>query len=157
MAHYYNQLNQYGEIVARKVRLLPTTSPLPQGHTWVKWEPELDEVKQNKRGKINASRTRQCTESVLVEVNGVSYNWQADERSQQLILASITLAVVGVVAPPPVWRTADNIDVSITLTDLQNIAKAMFTQTNLAFAKSWTLKAMLDQATSVSEVEGIQW
>lgn len=157
MAHYYNQLDESGTIVARKVRLLPTTSPIPQGHTWVPWTPELDEVKQSKRGKINSDRTSQCTEPVAVTVNGTSYNWQADERSQQLILASITLAVVGVVAPPPIWRTADNIDVSVTLTDLQNIARAMFMQTNQAFAKSWLLKSMVEQATSVPEVEQVQW
>ena len=157
MAFYYDEVNEEGEIVARKVRLLPTTPPLTPGHRWVPWEPTLGEEKQIKRERINRDRTYQCVATIAAEVNGVSYNWQADERSQQMILASIVLASVGVVDVPAVWRTEDNINVPVTLQDLKNIARAMFLQTNNAFLKSWTLKAMLEQATSISEVESIQW
>lgn len=157
MAFYYNEINAEGEIVAHKVRLLPTTPPLTPGHQWVPWEPTLGEEKQIKKEKINRDRVYQCIYSITAEVNGISYNWQADERSQQMILASIVLASVGVVDVPTVWRTEDNINVQVTLQDLKNIAKAMFLQTNNAFLKSWTLKAMLEQATSILELEQVQW
>ena len=157
MAFYYDHIDELGSIVERNVRLLPTTKALPIGHKWIKHVHSLEEVKPKKREKIHIDRNKQLTTSVPVSVNGTSYLWQADEKSQQLILATIVLAVTGIQAPPPTWRTEDNQDVPITLVDIQNIARAMAIQTGQSFIKSWTLKAILDRVTTVEEVEAIQW
>lgn len=90
-------------------------------------------------------------------VTALGTEWQADALSQNLIGQAITLAQAGLL-PPPVWRDAANNDVAITsVFDLLQIAGAMAAATQAAYAKSWRLKAEIDAATTLAQVEAVQW
>jgi len=102
--------------------------------------------------------------NVDATIGGISHSWQADASSLALLNGAVSLAQAGG-ALPPVWRTADNINVTIaTLADLVAIADAISTQTNNAYAKSWTLKGQIDavtitttEADAIAQVEAVVW
>jgi hypothetical protein len=51
----------------------------------------------------------------------------------------------------------DNQDISVDIDYIKGIARAIITQTQDAYTKSWTLKALVDSATTSDEVRSIHW
>lgn len=117
--------------------------------------PTLGELKVAKRSQIDTWRDAACVVNVSNAVGGITYWWQADARSQGLISNVITLADSSVRPAPPIWRTADNINVPITLTDIKNIAAVIANQTDLAYVHSWALKAQANAATTEDQLNAI--
>ena len=113
----------------------------------------LAEVKAAKLAQLEQARDAETVK----DVSALGTTWQADERSQKLLSAAITLATVG--APlPPVWRDADNNDLTITeIAQLVAIAGAMAVQTQAAYTKSWALKAQVNSASTSAEVDAVVW
>lgn len=106
-------------------------------------------LKDAKKLRINAERDAQCTADVVV----FGRRWQADKRSQELLIQAISLAQAGLPLPP-VWRDADNHDMPVTaLSDLLAIAGAIAQQVQTAYVQAWTRKAAVDVATTAEEVE----
>ena len=95
--------------------------------------------------------------NVTVDVNGAAHPWQIDPISSQLILSAATNNKVFGFPLPPTWRTADNIDVPIGINDLAAIIAAGAIQTQMAYAKSWALKAQVAAASSQAELDAIVW
>jgi hypothetical protein len=131
----------------------------PDTHEWngtavvAKPGPSLDELKASRRPLIDRARNAAC----YADVPALGHTWQADARSQDLLSNAIRRAHAGKPLPP-VWRTADNVDMPIeSLADLEAIEDAIAAQTLAAYQQSWSLKAQLDVATTPEEVEAIQW
>lgn len=115
--------------------------------------PNVARVKAAKFAEIEASRDA----AVAANATALGYQWQADDRSVKLLNGAITLGAQG--APlPAVWRTADNINMPVSsLADLLAIAGAIAAQTQTAYARSWVLKAAVESATTIQQVEAITW
>lgn len=149
MQQLYDELNTVGEVV-QTLRLIPGLS-LPEGHTWVPHQPTILEVKQAVLAQILQNREAQCQQPTLA----LGQLWQADTRSQSLLSQAILLAQIQVAPVPPTWRTLDNVDVSVTLDNLKAIALAIATQTQVAYSRSWDLKALVAAATTIEELNAI--
>lgn len=106
---------------------------------------------------IEAARDAARYANATALVGGVPHVWQADQKSVELLNGAITLAQSGLPLPPS-WRSFDNVDVPITmLADLLAIAGAIAVQTQAAYSKSWTLKAQIAAATTVTAVQSVMW
>jgi len=109
--------------------------------------------KDIKKLQINQMRDTVC----YAPVQALGHTWQADMRSQDLLNKAISLASLGLPLPT-VWRDADNVGMPITsIADLLAIAGAIALQTQAAYELSWSLKAQVDAATNLEEVEMVQW
>jgi hypothetical protein len=113
----------------------------------------LVRARKAKVEQINAERAVRCTFDVAAH----GRLWQADMMSQDLLSKAINLAMVG--APlPTVWRDVNNNDMPITeLSQLAQIAGAMAQQTETVYHRSWEMKAAVNAATSVEEINEIAW
>lgn len=90
-------------------------------------------------------------ESLRQNVSAHGRSWQTDRRSRELLSSVITLAGAGVPLPP-VWRDAANNNMVIeSLSDLVTIAAAMAEATQVAYTKSWQLKAYVHSLPNVEE------
>lgn len=103
--------------------------------------------------KIEAWRDQACVANVTAH----GRPWQADKTSQALLGQAIALAQAGLPLPA-VWRDANNNNMPITsLADLLAIAGAIAAQVQAAYVRSWQLKAQVEAATTVEELDAIQW
>jgi len=112
--------------------------------------PSLESLKTAKHAQIELERDAACYANVTVN----DYAWQADSRSQSLMATAILLAQAGVYTPR-VWRTADNVDVTVTLQDLVMIAGSIAAQTQAAYAASWRRRRRVSAATTAEEVAAV--
>lgn len=113
--------------------------------------PDFARLAAEKKTAITRARDVACA----TNVTALGHTWQADTRSYTLLVQAITLAHAGLPLPP-VWRTADNVDVPIvSLADLLAIAGAVATQVQAAYSKSWMLKGKVDVAVSANDVAAI--
>ena len=110
-----------------------------------------------KRAQIEQWRDEARYADVTVEVYGSPHPWQIDPISSQLILSAATNNKVFGFPLPPTWRTADNIDVPISINDLAAIIAAGAIQTQMAYAKSWALKAQVAAASTQADLDAIVW
>lgn len=110
----------------------------------------LTTLKREKHVTIERERDAACYADITV--NG--HAWQADPRSQSLMATAVLLAQAGVYTPS-VWRTADNVDVPVTLQALVLIAGSIAAQTQAAYAASWARKQALEAATTAEEVAAV--
>ena len=152
----YDELDATGAVVRSAITLGPYDS-LPDGHQWVPHAVGLDEARAAMRSQIETWRDAACEANVAVPVGGVAYQWQADARSQQLLGTAVSLSAAGAIPAPAVWRSATNVDVTVTLADLKTIAATIAWQTNQAYGHSWALKAALDAATTPEAIAAIVW
>jgi hypothetical protein len=97
---------------------------------------------------------------ITVSVGGVVHQWQVNKDSIDLITGAIDMVTQTIASCPPTWRTSDNVDVPITITDLKVIAGAAAVQTQAAFSHSWVLKAALSTAVKnqdIAAIKAIMW
>lgn len=88
------------------------------------------------------------------DITTLGHTWQADAATQQTLASAILLAQAGVYTPS-IWRDRDNVNVTVTLTDLVTLAGVMAAQTKAAYDRSWERKAALAAATTPEEVEAV--
>lgn len=117
----------------------------------------FDELKLIKNSEIDAWRGIARYGNVATTIDGIEYTWQADRVSQELLSDAISFAVLGVQDAPPQWRSLDNVDVVVSLENLKEIASAMAQQTSQAYYHSWELKALVNAAINLEELEAITW
>jgi len=113
----------------------------------------LTGAKAQKKSLIDQERASVCQK----DVEAVGHTWQADWTSQDLLNKAIMLA--GNSLPlPVVWRDVANVDLPITsIGQLLEIAGAIGQQTQTAYGTSWILKAQVDAATTIEELNAIVW
>lgn len=129
---------------------------LPQGCTIIPWgefqeinNPKtLEQAKFEKIQEIELKRDFQCVQ----DVQALNRTWQADGRSQSLLGHTITLSQAGLPLPY-IWRDSSNNNMPITsINELLAIAGAMALQTQTAYSTSWISKQLVDNATTIQEV-----
>ena len=152
----YNELDAGGTVVRSRFVLGPH-DVLAEGHTWVEYAPSLSDVQTQQKQLIEGWRDAACVAPVTVAVNGTSYQFQSDERSQSLLSNSLLLVSLSIAPAPSTWRTLDNQDIAVTLADLHSIATAMATNAATAYPHSWDLKAQVDAAPTIEQVQSITW
>ncbi len=114
----------------------------------------LEDAKAAKKAAIE-------TERDIRKFGNVTYDaieYEADAWTITMIqqLLADARATDGASLPTtPFWRTADNSMVTLTLQDLEGLNQAIQHNVNSTYGWSWTLKAMLDAATTVAEVDAI--
>lgn len=107
--------------------------------------------KLQKKERIESVRDRLR----YADVSAIGHLWQADENSQLLLLKAIVTGQAGL-GLPPVWRSANNVDVEITsINQLLAIAGAMAVQTQVSYTWSWTKKAALLAAANETELSQV--
>ena len=88
-------------------------------------------------------------------VTAIGYQWQADARSQSLLSSAVSLTVAGAVPCPTVWRSLDNVDVTVNLDSIKTIAAAMAYATQVAYHHSWDLKQQIMDEQTPEEVAAL--
>lgn len=84
--------------------------------------------------------------------------YQADEQSVYNLQASLAGCQASGETPTGFfWVAADNTQVPFTYADLQGLAAAIFAQASAAFGKLQTLKAQVNEATTVQSVQSVTW
>ena len=115
----------------------------------------IDQVKSTKILEINSKRD-DTRNALIVEYNGNIFD--ADPVSQNNLIGTVSAITAGLpVADPTVWRTADNINVNMSHTDLVALGGTLLTTIEQLYEKSWTLKGQVESATTIEEVELISW
>jgi hypothetical protein len=111
----------------------------------------LEDAKLEKLASITEDRDL----SLQSNVTAIGNTWQADSNSKNLLADAILMAsVTGVL--PPIWRTSDNKNIAITdISQLISIATAIATNVQNSYSTSWTRKQLLEEATTLEEVESI--
>lgn len=126
---------------------------------------EADEIrcpfaqkKSAKKSEIERLRDVAVTADVSVIIRGVEYAFQSDPRSQALLQGELLSVVSGISSAQSVlWRSSDNVDVSVDSEGLRLIGAAMRNQTSAAYERSWALKAQVDAAENDADLDAIQW
>lgn len=89
-------------------------------------------------------------------------SWDADEATSNRIANALSMVreaqAQGIPTPPAIpWRTADNKDRILTIAELTAMGAAVFQAQQVVWAKQAALKNAIEAATTVEEVEGVQW
>lgn len=115
----------------------------------------IDELKEQKRIEINQARD-QARKTEGAEYDGDIFD--VDETSQSNILAQMKVAELLQDAKQTyVYRSKTNTDHLLTVSELQELGLSIAQKVNEIYAKSWTLKAEVDKATTAEQIEAIKW
>lgn len=116
------------------------------------WEVSLAKAKVQKAQDINAARAAALDSGVL----HAGHQWDSDESSRANIIGTVAACTAGIALPQGfTWRTADNQDVPMGAEDLVGLGAAMLQHVNTCYQQSWRLKAAVDAASTVAELEAI--
>lgn len=116
-------------------------------------KPSLDEVKQAKLVELKTMRDNLEVESI--EYNGNYFDY--DEKARDRINAAIiSLELLGSEATLS-WTTADNNEAMVTANDLKMVIANVAIRSNELHVKYRTLREQVDEATTVEEVNAINW
>ena len=111
---------------------------------------ELQIVKQN---KISEFKRLRDTEELSPITYG-DYRWDFDEKAQMRINGAITVLGNDTIT----WTSADNEEIkNVTADDLRGVVGATALRSNALHIKYRDLKAKVEEATTVEEVEQIKW
>ena len=122
-------------------------------------EDYLSEYKEEKKASINVDRL------AAIE-SGISYNgyeWDSTLVSQSNLTGVVSALQAGIITPASgtgtviVWRNMDNQDIDMSQEDIFGLSAAMLSRVDTCYKKSWSLKAQVDAATTVSGVDAIVW
>ena len=115
--------------------------------------PTLDEIKQAKIVELKSMRD--SLEVKPIEYNGNLFDY--DEKARDRINAAIiSLELLGSEATLS-WTTADNNEAIVTADDLKMVIANVAIRSNELHVKYRTLREQVDEATTVEEVNAINW
>lgn len=118
-------------------------------------KPSLEELKEAKRAEINQAR-EEARKTEGAEYDGDIFD--VDEVSQSNILAQIKVAeLLKSTEATYTYRSKTNKDHLLTVAELQQLGLMIAQKVNEIYARSWKLKALVDEATTPEEVEAITW
>jgi hypothetical protein len=138
MAFYYDQLDENGNIVLSKVRLLPTTS-LPDGHRWVEHTPDLQYRRTLVKQKIKEIRDHKLSSGGF-KVGDKWFHSDPHSRTQQ-----IALTMLGSNLPNNIdWKTMDKSMIRLTPEIVGQLFSSAVNQDNSIFTKAEALMAQID-------------
>lgn len=111
----------------------------------------LASARPAKIAELKAERDSREVEPITYNGNSYDYDDKARERINAAIIA---LDVQGADASIN-WTAADNQDVKVTADDLRCVIASVANRSNILHIKYRKAKAMVEQATTVAEVESI--
>ncbi|MBQ5345317.1 MAG: DUF4376 domain-containing protein [Acidaminococcaceae bacterium] len=114
--------------------------------------PALEEAKKFKVQELKTIRNTKELEPVVY--NGHRFDFDKDSIDR-LHAATITMTIKKVTTIN--WTSADHEEIPMTVDDLQGVIAAGGMRSNELHGIYRTLKAQVEGATSVEEVEAIQW
>jgi hypothetical protein len=116
--------------------------------------PPLTSIKEAKKVQINAWRKQAIDAGVAF--NGVMFD--SDDISRANLTGVVAAANAGIPLPEGfTWRSADNQDIPMDLAALVGLAGTMLAHVNFQYAKSWTLKGVVDAAADAAAVDAVTW
>jgi hypothetical protein len=133
-------------------------SPMWNGTQWVegKTTEELIEIKKNiKNIQLTDACNSEIVSGFLSASTGYTFEFEVHDQSnftQQsvLLLNDPTIATVS-------WKTANNGIQTLTRDQFFTVVKESEQHKRANIGKLWQLKALVEQATTIEEVEGINW
>ena len=118
------------------------------------WVANLERVRSTKLAALDAAYAG----AIQQPVTYMNTSFDADSASQDTVNKVLAaLAPSGAVPVGFYWVDANNAQIPMTLSDLQGLANAMFTQGWAAFQHLQDLKAQVRDATTVAQVEAVVW
>ena len=139
-----------GEIVSAPQQPSPLHTFDKQSFSWVL---NLDLAKQQARAKINAARD-------AAEVAGFTAygkTFDSDKTSQQRILIAANTAQVVGSSFTIDWTCADNSVITLDYAQMLGLPVIMAQAGNALHQKARTLKAQIDAATTLEEINAVVW
>lgn len=117
--------------------------------------PTLEEIKTAKITELKAERDSKEVEPITYNGNSYDYDSKARERINAAIIALDVQSAKAKATASIDWTTADNQDVKVTADDLRCVIASVANRSNILHIKYRKAKAMVEQATTVAEVEAI--
>lgn len=126
---------------------------------WARAGTAIERIKRQAENSITAARNAALA-VLSADWNGDT--WDADEATSNRIANALSMVreaqAQGIPTPPAIpWRTADNKDRILTIAELTAMGAAVFQAQQVVWAKQAALKNAIEAATTVEEVEGVQW
>ena len=115
----------------------------------------LAAAKQAKLAELKAERDAREVEPITYNGNSYDYDDKARERINAAIIALDVQTAQAKATVSIDWTTADNQDVKVTADDLRCVIASVANRSNILHIKYRKAKAMVEQATTVAEVEAI--
>lgn len=139
-----------------------TTEERPsEYHSWngSKWtltkqakEQQLNDAKRAKCEQVNQWRGQ----ARYADIDYDNAKFQADDNSQQLITSSVALFTASGGTPEGfVWLDANNVPHQFSLADLVGLGATIANRTSTLYAQSWAIKASIEQAQTLDDLESI--
>jgi hypothetical protein len=148
MAFYYNHLDENGNLVEEKVRLLPTSPALPAGHSWTPYVPSLELRKQQIKQQIMQIRDTKLANGGF-KVGDKWFHSDTFSRTQQL-----ALTMLGNNLPNNIdWKTMDKSKIRLTPQVVQQLFGSAVTQDNSIFSYAETLTEAVMAAEDPSTID----
>lgn len=115
---------------------------------------KLAQAKEAKRQQI----TRDCQAAIDSGFFYDGHKYDSDQRSQTNIIGTANAVGAGIPLPDGfAWRTADNDDVPMDGPGVIALGAALLGHVNEQYARSWQLKALVDDAETTAALEAINW
>ena len=119
----------------------------------------LEELKASKLNEITNARTNELNQLTCEWGNDT---WDARETDSTRVTNVLTMIEqaqkINIPTPPTVdWRTYDDQDRTLTVTELIQLAASMFMQQQIVWAKQANLKNQVLAATTEEEINQINW
>ena len=115
----------------------------------------LAAAKPAKIAELKAERDAREVEPISYNGNSYDYDNKARERINAAIIALDVQTAQAKATASIDWTTADNQDVKVTADDLRCVIASVANRSNILHIKYRKAKAMVEQATTVAEVEAI--
>lgn len=114
----------------------------------------LQEAKDARTEYVNSERDKAINGGVAYGGN----NYDTDSRSRENLTGVHTGVNDGYTLPVGfVWRTSDNVNVAFTKVEINGLAYVILDHVNVQYGTSWALKASIESATTVHEVNAVVW
>lgn len=147
-------------IWAEKQYVNSNLQDIPQPESPAPYTPTLDEVKTQKRNEINRGKTRDEAETPFIYLEKqFDFDSLSRERLNVAIQLAQSLKIAGAAGTQKVtdWKLYDNTMFEFTVDALCSMPQAFAQRSAELHQKAWTLKAQVESATTVEEVNAINW
>lgn len=129
-------------------------------HSWTAeahaWELDLDRARAAKWAEVKSQRD--AREFGLFSWDG--HVFDGDQQSQSRINQAALGAYAALTADQPwsiEWTLADNASITLTAADMVAVAQALGANINAAHADARLMRAAIESATTVAQLEAVDW
>ena len=117
-------------------------------------EDKFEQAKDTKRREITSA----CQAAIDGGFSFSGHVFDSDPRSQTNIIGTANAVQAGISLPDGfTWRTQANENVPMDDQGIIALGAALLEHVNACYARSWQLKAIVDSADSISDLDAINW